>query len=753
MTDTGQPAAAPFPDNVSALIVGVESYPLLGGNVGLPGAARGAAGFAHWLVERHLCDPARITLLTNYDEAVYREDNAALSPVDILASPALEKVNKPLFAKTAETFDNWIAGRHGPAPGDEFFYLFWVGHGLTSDNSIDSRICLLGPDAGKEQTRHVKLEQLLDVVDMIAPGVHEVGFVSACRQKVWQGYESGLRDGYHAIPAPSDTTGNRLPPRQSIVYATRDGEGTKSGGFTYQRFADVVLAELDKVAPGLGPADFVDELVGAWDHPLWRDFRMEALTDSPTRGRRRHLIPGPVDAWELARSEWESLLAVARDIDKAAQKNADRRRAVADLCWAAYCKAIGLTAVFAADTDPDRVRRRLTGFEELCEELCLKPAAGRNSAPPLVIACDFAAAQLSRSKPLDRWCAEWGDPGWTTDRDLKRYRQRSLGDARACREHRFPVRECLSVLVDDQPPGRAKEAGRYEISGFLWAVGDSVRFPEAELVTADQIADAVVGLVDRVARLGVVPDLDMLLVELILPLELLGRRFEYEGGRALGRIYSVVFRDLERLRHGREGAASALGKKLTEIRKYRRGINRSWRDKLHLVWCEELGIELGVTYFERWLTADGKFAFVLEHGSRGEPPGEEPWAAPEELKNALDAGAPVVISLNRVSECDRCQLRIKKSPQVGKLDCIPRESAFEHELALRARREDELLGSVDDKQWKNGLRDLPFILRRLRIDHWHDILDPAKVKIGVLMADNDRMFDEYFSLATGVREQ
>ena len=49
------------------------------------------------------------------------------------------------------------------------------------------------------------------------------------------------------------------------------------------------------------------------------------------------------------------------------------------------------------------------------------------------------------------------------------------------------------MLVDDQPPGRAKEAGRYEISGFLWAVGDSVRFPEAALVTAGAASALTLG--------------------------------------------------------------------------------------------------------------------------------------------------------------------------------------------------------------------------------------------------------------------
>lgn len=351
MTDDAGAARAPVTP-ASALIVALERYDNLpGAGVGLPGSVRSGARFASWLLKAKLCDPARITLMTSSDDDDYLDGkNPGLAPDEALAEMrklakhAGGKVNEVAYTDTFHSLKDWISGGHGPAPGQEFFYLFWIGHGVSFPEPDDHRICLLGADADRGALLHVELTQLFRAVGDAAPGVHEIGFVSACREPVWEGWRARLDYGSRLVPAPDwveyDDSGHPLglPPTRAYMCAASQGESTKIAGFGYQTFADYVLQRLDVLGTERDPAllfdGFLDDLAtrtkDRGQFPELVTFGYARAGDSiPSR------VVVPQDG-QLTPEEISDLVGIARRIDEWASRSVPRRKELAWLCREAY---------------------------------------------------------------------------------------------------------------------------------------------------------------------------------------------------------------------------------------------------------------------------------------------------------------------------------------------------------------------------------------------------------------------------------
>lgn len=734
----------------SALVVGIESYQITGAGVDLPGSARLAARFAGWLLERDICLPERITLMTAYDEAAYSNGKYGpeLSPEDdikrLREGPGA-KVNLLLHANAASDFGEWINGLYAPRERDAFFLLFWVGHGFTYPYLRDRRLCLLGSDANDYQLNHVELADLLDVVGEIAPGIHEAAFVNTCRAPVTDGWERRLQGGWRPVTPPTGrgpSPGGSSPTvKQSIVYAAAHGQTTKMAGWRDRTFADVLLERLDALPHGAGPlAIFDDDLQGFGDQIGWRPY---VTTFGYFHDRTERLDTPPQDDRDLTYDEWRNLVEIARSID-----GATGPKTRWDVRLGAYCQAVELEHVLGLDAGdaPDRPKPPDT-LEELIGALRNRPPRSKALPPPLVVAFEFVAhLPTPSSRPqLAEWCAAWAnarDPdGW--------YR---LNNAQGRRPRRLPDHNYLSVLINEMyspPVGQQMPSRRYRLSALLWAINGPVALKgdgwgagdgageTAAGITADEIAGAVNRLIGQAERCQLVPDSDFtqMLVEFVLPRELLGRRLEYEGDTQLGYIYPIVFRDLERLRGLGKSSARNLAEKIQRlIDEFEADDSAPWSARIRWITCADLGsVKLGD--ISAIVSAEDTFCLALEHGNSGGVPDAGPGAGtPMELIYSLDSGAAIVVSLNYENRCDSCILRPPRDADGSEVRCQMPE---EKQLILR---------SVDNTvRWK-GLPDLPYILRDIRPE-----LRQAGLQIGVLMEDKGRLWPSYDQLASGAQ--
>ena len=603
-TSRTTPGAAPVPRNASALVVGLEKYDdIPGAGTDLPGSARLAARFALWLLERRICLPDRITLMTAYDEAAYRDGvhEKELSPegkLDELKSYAGGTgpgVNLVPDARAEEDFEAWILGGHGPQPQDHLFLLFWVGHAFTYPDRRDDRLCLLGTDASAYQLKHIELTNLLDTVTDIAPGVHEVAFLNTCRAPVQGQWEKRLEEGFRAVSRPASPRSGERPGRpaprsqaaQSIAYAAAEGQTTKMAGWHEQSFADVLLGRLeDPSSDGNPQAVFGDFLKGIGDQLRWGDgFRPHVTTFGYFHDYEKRLDKPPPTDEDLSHEEWTRLTEIAQAIDASAST---RKFSYANLYWNAYYHAVELWQVLGVDNDiPDRPER-LDSLEDLIEELRDRPCQQRTYPPPLVIACDFVA-YLPRRSPARRDLAAWCQK-WAHDR-VRRGGRRRLDLAEKRRPKRLYSGEYLSISVDDKPNLRLDIPAKRDISdkqywlrGFLWATGGPALLPSDRWVTKNEIAAAAVKMIGEAERLQYIGDLPGLLVEFVLPRDLLGRRLEYEGNPALG-LNPVVFRNLERLRSSSMALARSRAQKTQDLIDQHRPRKSPWSTLIKWIPC------------------------------------------------------------------------------------------------------------------------------------------------------------------------
>ncbi|HLK72991.1 MAG TPA: hypothetical protein VKU77_05010 [Streptosporangiaceae bacterium] len=725
----------------SALVVGIERYQLTGAGADLAGSAKLAARFACWLVENGICYPERITLMTAHDEAAYTSGRhePELSPEDdfrkleTLCELIESKVNRFSHADAAKDFGDWINGGHGPRGNDAFFLLFWVGHGFTHPQLLPPRLCLLGSDANDYQLDHVELTNLLDVVGQLAPGVHEIAFVNACRAPVPAGWAGRLQDGERPVTLPVGRTpaaaGSRPPVQQSIVYAAAHGQTTKMAGFQDRTFAEELLSRLTALPRGTGPLAVFDGLKDFGDQIGWQPF---VTTFRYLHGRTERIDTPPQDDRDLTRKEWLRLLEIAQRIDRD-----PRLRTSWDVRLGAYCAAVTLEEVLGLDQGPPHPAVAPGTLEELIRRLRNRPSPDWALPPPLVVACEFVAhvpvpgshKQLANSrKQLAKWCTAWAS------------RRRPDGDARldrakARRWYQLP-RDYLSILVDEVyasggplTVGRMPPSRRYRLSALLWAMPALVPLRGAgwgtgadpDGITADEVADAAARLIGQADRHPGVRD--PLLLEFVLPRELLGRRLEYEGESPLGFNRPVVYRDLDRLRRVYKSTPQIRAQAIKErIDRFEPVGRARWSEKIEWFTCQQLA-RVRKTDIVTAVGDDETFCLALEHGDlrRVLQDGTGP-DAPPELIYSVDAGAAVVVSLHYENQSDACVLRSSGPVAGGPVPC----QILQGKRLVKRR--------VND----TGLSDLPYIARQIRSS-----LQQSGIQIGVLMEDRCRLWPSY----------
>jgi hypothetical protein len=729
--------------------------------------------------------------MTSYRPADYDNGmNPGLAPDDALkkmrylASEAHGKVNEVAYEHTDRDLKAWIDSTYpaphqdGPRPADEFFYLFWTGHGVTFPARKDHRICLLGADANRGKLLHVELGQLLDAVCQTVPGVSAVGFVGACREPVWEGWPQRLALGVTPVAPPewvelNDSDDSSGPPfTQAYMCAASHGESTKMAGFGDQTFADFVLEGLKGLDAGLNPtALFGEFLQGLVARANDREKFPELVTFNYARaGSSEPSKEVPLQDGRLTPVEISNLLDIAHRIGQEAAEsdwktNSDRKRqALAQLSREAYCYAVGLQQVIdgaAPSRMPDTI-------ESLVELLRDQPrGVALDKAPAVVIACEYAAHMARpRLKALAGWCDEWGAPAWGVAPAVLRNRRDCLANAKRARE-RSPRDVTLAILVGDkrteQPgedqPGRGPSADdrHYSLRGILWALGSSAPLPvpEDRWVTGNTVTDAAQELARMVERLGVVRDMTKMLLEFVLPRELLGRRFEYEGDLAL---YPVAFRDLELLR--RPLLRGKTAKSIDRIDGHRAHGRSPWSGRVAWVSCEDLHDPEMPDKIRVLVAEKDTYAVAFEHGTLHDSSNaDNHWEAPKEVADALNFGAAIVLSLSGVKECTRCLIRRNNRP----LEHVERQPC-EVSTSMRRERKEYILGKIDDRKTaKNGLRDLPFVLCALRSDPNSSrtaapaadgnpvevgLFDREAVRIGVILEEKDRLWAGYQSLDT-----
>jgi vWA-MoxR associated protein C-terminal domain len=735
---------SPVAAATSALVVGIESYDITGAGADLPGSAKLAARFAVWLLDRKICLPERITLMTAYDQAAYGTGGRyepELSPVGEFSE--LEKLSEPFGTEVnwhphanASDFGKWINSAHAPREKDAFFLLFWVGHGFTHPGLRDRRLCLLASDAGDYQLAHVELMDLLNVVTEIAPEVHEVAFVNTCRAPVTTGWERRLLDGWRPITPPAGPTspgGPHPASEQSIVFAAAHGQTTKMAGWQDRTFADVLLEKLDALPPGAGPlAVFDDDLKSFGDRIAWRP---SVTTFGYFHDRTERLDTPPQDDSDLTYDEWRRLVKIARRIDGG-------RKTRWDVRLGAYCQAVGLEEVLGLDMDNVTDRPRSPGtLEELIGVLRNRPSTVSGLPPPLVVACEFVAnlpTPDSRSQ-LAKWCAAWAN----TRGDDGRLR---LDNARERRPCRLPGKY-LSILINEVydprgllPVGQERPSRRYRLSALLWAMdgpfalrgdgwgsgGDAAG--AAPGIIADEVADAAARLIGQADRCDVISERSQTLVEFVLPRELLGRRLEYEGATPLGFLRPIVFRDLDRLRRPDKSTARNQAELTRErIDKFEADRRRSpWSKRIRWFTCRELDsvkrIDISGVVSEKEI-----FCVALEHGDNGSVSRDGADAdTPRELIYSVDSGAAIVVSLNYENHSGSCALSSSSQADGSILLC------------QMPKGRDLVVRSVNDMVHWKGLPDLPYIARQIRSK-----LHSAGLQIGVLMEDKSRLWPSY----------
>jgi vWA-MoxR associated protein C-terminal domain len=742
----GFPGRAPADE--SALVVGIEAYPGLGDRFDLPGTARSAARFARWLLDRRVCRPERLTLMLAYDKARYeREDNLAdCSPeafiADVLAftDGGQGKVNfichdgtgdrgRHRMLVTDEDFTAWVNTAHAPRLHDRYFHFFFAGHGFRYLVDRRPRLCLLGADADPDKLRNVVFEELLGRVEDIAPGVHQVAFMNTCRAPIgnWAGQ---LKAGIEAIPMPHRRIEPQVQrePTQSILYAAAEGETTKMSGWQDMTFADVLLDMAEILTPDELPNEGKTRAIFTKFNRRLRTIgeRLQSTSASqgnptvfeiaPHRGDRRVYLP--VTPQEVRPDELALLLQTATSIDDHAN-GPGRSRAY----WGAYAEAVGLT-VHGPDADPDPPAE-LDTLEQLVHALySRRPTGSAGRLPPLVTAMDYIARLPDGdSQPaLATWCDTWaGNHVAGEDRLIQARQFRQV--------NRLPTGEYLSVLVKGDKSGI--KASRYQLHGLLWSPAGFRSMDARRSVTADGIVPELENLINQINQLRVVGDLPEMIIELVLPRELIGRHFEYEADPEFGIRFPVVIRDLERLHLGWDSTAIKTARTILEcLHEFRRKKGRrTWSSKVAWIDCgkpdEEKRAEIRKIISER-----KKFCLVLEHGNGGKKATGVDGGLPHELVKSIEYGAAIVVSLWCEGNCRMCDTWLSREGEECDSACQMPHDRKNFEKSINKS--------------PNGLLDLPSILKNSR----DSMLRKNGLKAGVLMDDDSRLWPQWAVLTS-----
>jgi len=724
---TEKPVTHPqAPRDASALVVGLEKYGFA--DVGdIEGSVQLAARFVEWMIARGVCRPDRITFMAAYDEDKYKDGpyRESLSPKAALS--ALRRnagINIVEHAEANKDFTAWInSNQYGPQPGDQRFLLFWIGHGHAIRNDPTQRLFLLSSDADDNKPKNVELSQLLMTVGAVAPDATVTGFVQACRASVPSGWEERLEKNAEEVSLREDPPHEADIRKQSVVYAAAHSETTKMAGLATETFAGALLNLLDVLPEDAGPEALFDQgkLKELIEQLWWQGHRPYQTTYGYQHGDERWCSTPPPDHRDLTNEEWLRLADLAEAIDRDPGTTGQLR-------WGAYCQAAGLGG---AVSRPERLRSVKNLFLEL---RALPPTGERGSrvAPPLLIACDFIAhlAEPVQSG-LERWCVAWADARGPDAHRL-------LADVQRVRPRQLEQRPYLSIMVDRMAPKpekgyplRRRPVIRYVLFPLFYAVTEPQPLDGHGPVVKDEILAEVEDVINEALNQRIV-DRQQMIVEFVLPRGLLGWWLEYEPPR-LGFRFPVVIRDLKRA-FGADGVGAGLEaqEKLRQESQRRDGSPPSGK----MIWltCDQAQ---GSALPRAGAAASGEDAIcvVLERASTEAAPNDGD-VVPEELTNAIDDGAPVVVSVHGGRQCGNCPRMAMSSSGGSGSTCN-----------IRAAKE-LLTGHVDDSaSWPNGLLDLPFILRKIRRQVARGEL--TDLKVSVLMEDQSRLWPGFFHLASG----
>jgi hypothetical protein len=731
-------------DRASALVVGLERYPGLGAKADPHGAALSAARFALWLLEIGACPPERLTLMIAFDPADYAGEPC--SPDEVLTAirsfnhGAGAAVNVQRRADAATDFyQAWMNNaRYRPKRDDDYFYLFWAGHGFTYPYFNDSRLCLLGTDATGGRLNHVELFDLLKVVGDVAPQAHEVVFANACRAHVPLDWLDRLKAGWQQMALPdgeSRAAEDSSPFALSIVYAAALGLTTKQTGRSDETLADTLLDMAGSLRQEQLPLEgkplalfnvFGPELNEIGSTGRWVTSKENASVFYYSYGPHTAWYP-PIREGQLTQDEWTSLLRIVRAIDVG---QGGRPLVAWPALWGALCEASGVRRNPAAITGQPG---RLNSLEDLVTILHDRPPID-NAPVPLLVACDYVAnlPQPGSYPRLAKWCENWADKrrnGWLV---LKAVREQ--------RPARQPDECYVSILVDpeDPAPGRPVWRGkdivsRYTLRALLWGYGGPHVIHDTDLVSEDKIVQAATELIKQAkSRVQGVPrQWRHTIVEFVVPRNLLGRRLEYEGSYPLGYQYPVVIRDLERLHPaGISNSAEWADETLRRMAAFQPDGQATWSGQVEWVKCDDPDRDQAIV---RAIRETGVFCLALEHGSNGSPLGAGA-ALPGELELSVETGAAIVLSVHHVNtSCSLCAYREKTAMVNGAHSCA---------IAMILR--EEFRKQLGDQINKLGLWDLPTILSDTR--PW---LSSKGIMVGVLIEDNSRLWAGLEALASG----
>jgi hypothetical protein len=732
--------APPFPGSAraSALVVGMEhneEEP----DLCLPGAAGLAAQFARWLIDRGICTPDRIALMTGYQKPEQAPDEptkALLTELTAGKDDGGLAVTMLRDASADHGFADWIAS-FPPEFDDELFVLFWMGHGFAL--RAGKQVCMLGADAKERMPRHVELNELLGKVATYAPTAAQVAFVDVCRNVVADDLEWGAGDWKQTIGKGSyrqETTD------QYVIYAAAHGQTTTEAGWAEKSFSKVLLDRLNNLPAGRGPRDFFDETdLDEFLASVAREYGASPFISFhgyAHPGAEKTILSG--GRGTLTTDEWRRLLAEAVRIDEAPATAPSRR-----VLHGAYHHALGRNLQF--------IPAGITRVEDLVRSLTSIRAT--EDRPPLIVACDYVAnLPAAGAYPgLEQWCNGW------SARSLDR--REFLGRIRRTRPFRLPM-PYLSIEVNDryyetpsepQPPKR-RDSKRYRVRAILWDLngfcplpvseggsGKDGRVDEKAALVAEEdilaVSEELLGAAghEMTRRLSDTP-LTEIVLEFVLPECLQSMWPEYGKHRNLGDQYPVVVRDLERLRNKNLGASFRIAQEIyqrIEAFAQERGSTR-WSDRVAWITCGR-----------QWPGGQQWPESQVIQGRAGHPEtfciGLAPPMAEMSRYNgdgrtipgradALRAGAAIVVLV----------LHWHKATD--------RHTKFRNRCT--AWRATKMITKEIDKR-QHGLLDLPYLLRDIRATmtgngSWGP--QPDLPRIGVVMEEPGRLWPGVFSWGT-----
>ncbi|MBB4224885.1 VMAP-C domain-containing protein [Variovorax guangxiensis] len=147
------PIQLPAPDQVRAIVVGIERYAGLGERFTAHGAAKGAFSFAHWLIERKV-SPASIALWISMADG---SDPGHASSAASLAGVATREF-------VSEDFRRAMSQPDGIFADGQFLMIYFCGHGVVSrEGSTHVQQLLVLPEATPSQLRCIAIPNWQDL--------------------------------------------------------------------------------------------------------------------------------------------------------------------------------------------------------------------------------------------------------------------------------------------------------------------------------------------------------------------------------------------------------------------------------------------------------------------------------------------------------------------------------------------------------------------------------------------------------------